>query len=238
MLSRVQPFVTPWTVAHQDPLSMGFFSGKNTGVGCHFFLQGIFPTQGSNSGLLHCRWILYLLSQWRSPARTLTRNKRSRVFCTANPVDRSPSIGRPQEKAQCPSLSRPIWLVHLGREELTLKLSSQKTGTREKIWHLPCDMSQEEEKEYFLDRWKGPMAWRAGLEVHWIKGSSLGFAQYFWNVCCITCAGCFQSYLEYHLGRLTVREELKTRGKGAGLDQTGPPWALEPDTPEVWFQGS
>ena len=35
--------------------------GKNTGVGCHFFLQGIFPTQGSNPGLLHCRQILYLL---------------------------------------------------------------------------------------------------------------------------------------------------------------------------------
>ena len=29
--------------------------GKNTGVGCHFLLQGIFPTQGSNLGLLHCR---------------------------------------------------------------------------------------------------------------------------------------------------------------------------------------
>ena len=35
--------------------------GKNTGVGCHFLLQGIFPTQGSNPGLLHCRQILYLL---------------------------------------------------------------------------------------------------------------------------------------------------------------------------------
>ena len=29
------------------------------GVGCHFLLQGIFPTQGSNPHLLHCRWILY-----------------------------------------------------------------------------------------------------------------------------------------------------------------------------------
>jgi len=37
-------------------------SGKNTGVGCHFLLQGIFPTQGSNPGLLHCRQILYHLS--------------------------------------------------------------------------------------------------------------------------------------------------------------------------------
>ena len=30
--------------------------GKNTGVGCHALLQGIFSTQGSNPGLLHCRW--------------------------------------------------------------------------------------------------------------------------------------------------------------------------------------
>ena len=36
--------------------------GKNTGVGCHALLQGIFPTQGSNPGLPHCRWILYHLS--------------------------------------------------------------------------------------------------------------------------------------------------------------------------------
>ena len=35
--------------------------GKNIGVGCHSLLpQGIFPTQGLNPGLLHCRQILYL----------------------------------------------------------------------------------------------------------------------------------------------------------------------------------
>ena len=33
--------------------------GKNSGVGCHDLLQGIFPTQGSYPGLLHCRQILY-----------------------------------------------------------------------------------------------------------------------------------------------------------------------------------
>ena len=38
------------------------FPGKNTGVGCHFLLQKIFPNQGSNLGLLHCRQTLYLLS--------------------------------------------------------------------------------------------------------------------------------------------------------------------------------
>ena len=39
------------------------FPGKSTGVGCYFLLQGIFPTQGSNLGLLHCRQMLYPLSQ-------------------------------------------------------------------------------------------------------------------------------------------------------------------------------
>ena len=36
--------------------------GKSTGVGCHFLLQGIFPTQGLNSGLPHFRQVLYQLS--------------------------------------------------------------------------------------------------------------------------------------------------------------------------------
>ena len=44
-------FVTPWTVAHQAPLSD--FPGKNIGVGCYFLLQGILPIQGLNSSLLH-----------------------------------------------------------------------------------------------------------------------------------------------------------------------------------------
>ena len=39
------------------------FPGKNTRVACHFLLQEIFPTQGSNPGLPHCRQILLPLSQ-------------------------------------------------------------------------------------------------------------------------------------------------------------------------------
>ena len=45
--------------------------GKNTGVGSHFLLQGIFPIQGLNPGLLHWRQILYLLSYQGSPVRIL-----------------------------------------------------------------------------------------------------------------------------------------------------------------------
>ena len=48
--SCVRPFVTLWTVTQQAPLSWDS-PGKNTGVGCHALLQGIFPTQGLNLSL-------------------------------------------------------------------------------------------------------------------------------------------------------------------------------------------
>ena len=44
-------------------------SGQNTGVDSLFLLQGIFPTQGSNPGLPHCRWLLYHLSHQGTPGR-------------------------------------------------------------------------------------------------------------------------------------------------------------------------
>ena len=66
-LSHVRFFATPWTEAtrllsvHEDS------PGKNPGVGCHAFLQRIFPTQRLNPGLLHCRRILYCLNHQGSP---------------------------------------------------------------------------------------------------------------------------------------------------------------------------
>ena len=68
LTARVLLFVTQWTVAHQASLSIhGDFPGKNTGVGCHPLLQGIFQTQELNQGLLHCRWILHKLNYQGSP---------------------------------------------------------------------------------------------------------------------------------------------------------------------------
>ena len=56
-------------IHHSPPGSSvhGDSRGKNTGVGCHALLQGIFPPQGSNPGLLHCSRILYHLSHQGSP---------------------------------------------------------------------------------------------------------------------------------------------------------------------------
>ena len=49
--------------------------GQNTGVGCHALLQGIFPTQGWNPCLLHCRRILHHLSHQTSSKDMETLNQ-------------------------------------------------------------------------------------------------------------------------------------------------------------------
>ena len=51
-----------WPYGHARLLCPWDSPGKNTGVGCHALLQGIFPIQQSNPGFLHCRHILYYLS--------------------------------------------------------------------------------------------------------------------------------------------------------------------------------
>ena len=66
-LSCVWLFVMPWTVASQEFLCPWNSPGKNTGVRCHFLLQGIFLTQVLNLGLLHYKEILYRLSHQGSP---------------------------------------------------------------------------------------------------------------------------------------------------------------------------
>ena len=58
------------TVASQAPLSMEF-SRQEYWSGWPFLLQGIFQTQGLNPGLLHCRQILYCLSQQGSPCTVI-----------------------------------------------------------------------------------------------------------------------------------------------------------------------
>ena len=61
LLSRVHRFTTPQTVAYQAPPFVDF-SRQEYWSGLHSLLQGIFPTQGLNPGLPHCRQMLYHLS--------------------------------------------------------------------------------------------------------------------------------------------------------------------------------
>ena len=55
-----------------DPSVDGIFPGKNTGVGCHFLLQGIFLTQGSNPCLLRWQAVSLPLNHLGSPTATLS----------------------------------------------------------------------------------------------------------------------------------------------------------------------
>ena len=66
LLSPVCLLATPWTAP-----------GQNTGTHSLSLLQGIFPTQGLNPGLSHCRWILYQLTHQGSPPRTWRVDKSS-----------------------------------------------------------------------------------------------------------------------------------------------------------------
>ena len=57
-----------------DPIDCSLYPwntpGKNTGMSCHSLLQGIYLTQRSNPGLMHCRQILYHPSHWGRPENT------------------------------------------------------------------------------------------------------------------------------------------------------------------------
>ena len=81
LLSRISHMLMAWWFSRKvgsdscDPMDCsppgssvhGDYLGKNTGLGCHFLLQGIFLTKESNPGLLHCRQILYWLNYEGSP---------------------------------------------------------------------------------------------------------------------------------------------------------------------------
>ena len=60
--SVMSDFFDPMDCGPPGSSVFGDSPGKNTGVACHALLQGIFPTQGSNSGISHYKWLLYHLS--------------------------------------------------------------------------------------------------------------------------------------------------------------------------------
>ena len=79
-LTLCNPTVCPWNSLR-----------KNTGVGCHALLQGIFLTQGWNQSLLHCRWILYHLSHQGNPYVAVAAAKSLQSCPTlCDPIDGSP----------------------------------------------------------------------------------------------------------------------------------------------------
>ena len=95
----------PWTVAHRASWN---FSGKNTGVGLLFLLQGIFPTQGSNPCLLHpVHW--QLSSMPLAPPGN--RRKEGKIYILWNACHYSCSWGVAQSQPVHVQLYKP-WAMH------------------------------------------------------------------------------------------------------------------------------
>ena len=77
--------------------------GKNTGVGGHFLLQGIFPTQGSNPHLLHCRQIIYHCTICEALKEFIKSQRRSYVL-----LGKYLQRGNRPVSCSCPSGLQPI----------------------------------------------------------------------------------------------------------------------------------
>ena len=82
----------PWTVARQAPCPWDS-PGKNTGVGCHFFLQSIFPTPGSNPDLL-------CLLRWQAESLPLPSRKATYILYSL--------LAAAKSLQSCPTLCDPI----------------------------------------------------------------------------------------------------------------------------------
>ena len=71
VLTQLCPTLWSYGLQPARLLCPGDFPGKNSGMGCHFLLQRIFPTQGLNPGLPNCKQILYHLSHQGSPNKII-----------------------------------------------------------------------------------------------------------------------------------------------------------------------
>ena len=122
------------SLSHVQLLSHGLYSpwnspGQNTGVGSLFLLQGIFPTQGLNPGVPHCRWTLYQLSH-KGSTRTL-------------------------EWVACPFSSGSSW----SRNQTGVSFTGSGFFTNWAIWKTPHHRRQECKSRKLRDIWSNRQVW-------------------------------------------------------------------------------
>ena len=123
LLSRVRLFAIPWTEAYQASRSKNF-PDKSTGVGCHFLLQRIFPTQGTNPGLTHCS---RQFTVWATREDPLHRDL---LYSIGNYTQYFVYKGRESAVYTCVYLNS--WAVHL-----KLTRDCKQTVFFKVLYHLP-----------------------------------------------------------------------------------------------------
>jgi len=130
--------------------------GQNTGVGSLSLLQGIFPTQGSDPGLPHCRRILYQLSHQGNP-RILE--------CVAFPFSRGSS--QPRDQTQVSRIAGRFFTSWAIRELLSHKKKNRITPSAV-TWMdpetvIPGEVSLTEKDKYHIN-----CMWDLNKEYRWI----------------------------------------------------------------------
>ena len=130
------------------------FPGKNSGVGCHFLLQGIFHTQGLNPGLPHCRQMLYPLSHKGSPICCMVRLKKREKNKVGNfHVVQCESSALSLPRALVQSLVgelRSCKLCGWPKKEKRKKDRSGSSGMDSGPWYVVCDKKSQHRLEHVM----------------------------------------------------------------------------------------
>ena len=128
------------------------FPGKNSGVGCHLLLQGIFHTQGLNPGLPHCRQMLYPLSHKGSPICCMVRLKKREKNKVGNfHVVQCESSALSLPRALVQSLVgklRSCKLCGWPKKEKREKDRSGSSGMDSGPWYVVCDKKSQHKLEH------------------------------------------------------------------------------------------
>ena len=139
---RVRLYATPWTIAHQAPLSMTF-SRQKYWSGCHALFQEIFLTQGSSPGLICLlHWQVFYVSYIESSRKTsvsalLTMPKPLTMWITTN-------CGKFLKRWEYKATWLASWeiCIQVRKQQLELDME-QQTGSKlgkeyiKAVWEIP-----------------------------------------------------------------------------------------------------
>ena len=133
VLSHVQLFLTPWTVAHLAPLSRNS-PGKNTGVSCHFLLQGDLPNLGVK------------------PTSSVSPALAGRVFTIASPGKPCSQTAREVLRETVSFKQRPKMEAG-SKEELKILFMMMKEGSEESSLKLNIQEHGIQSHHFMANRW-------------------------------------------------------------------------------------
>ena len=126
VLSHVWLFATPGTVAHQAPLSTEILQAMILEWVAMLSSRGMFPIQGSNSGLPHCRQIHYRLSHQGNPdsqqivSKKWEDSRRVQIEkCLETPEEKVPGMAAAEQGPfmELVAVSADVWMILPGRED-------------------------------------------------------------------------------------------------------------------------